>query len=79
MCQHGETVRLRLKTLAAVSHTGADYWRDWDVDRCIAPIVGALQHAGIDMLGSCCGHGRTDGVILLADGRELVIRKAAGQ
>lgn len=75
MCQHGDTVTLRLKTKALLSHTGQDYWRDWEIDRCIAPVVKALQDGGIDMLGSCCGHGRGDGEILLADGRELVVRK----
>ena len=75
MCRHGDTVTLRLRTMAQVSHHGEDYWRDWSIDRCIAPIVKALQDAGIDMLGSCCGHGKGDGSILLADGRELVIRQ----
>ena len=27
------------------------------VDKCIAPIVQALNSAGIQTLGSCCGHG----------------------
>lgn len=73
MCKWGTTTTLRLKTMASLSHTGEDYWRDWEIDSCIAPIVKALQDAGIDMLGSCCGHGNGNGSIVLADGRELRI------
>ena len=47
------------------------------VDACIAPIVQALNDAGIDTTSSCCGHGKGDGSILLADGRELVVKQCA--
>ena len=73
MCEWGNTVKLSLKTPADLSSTGEDKWRDWDIDACIAPIVKALQDAGIDMRASCCGHGKTLGSIVLADGRELLI------
>jgi hypothetical protein len=43
------------------------------IDSCIAPIVAAFQQAGINMRGSCCGHGKAPGHITLADGRELII------
>jgi hypothetical protein len=42
-------------------------------DPCIAPIVAALNDAGIKTVWSCCGHGRRPGVIGLIDGRELLI------
>ena len=42
-------------------------------DPCIAPLVAALNDAGIATIASCCGHGHRPGVIALADGRELVI------
>jgi len=45
------------------------------VDACIAPIVQALNDAGIETLGSCCGHGIMSGDIRLADGRILTIIK----
>lgn len=45
-----------------------------DIDRCVFPIVKALNDAGITTLASCCGHGKQNGSIVLADGRELVIR-----
>ena len=73
MCMHGNTIPLRLKTIAALSHTGEDYWREWGIDSCIADIVQALQAAGIDMRGSCCGHYKGDGEIVLADGRILKV------
>ena len=44
-----------------------------DIDLCIAPIVRALNEGGVATVASCCGHGRMDGTIVLADGRELVI------
>lgn len=46
-------------------------------DPCIAPIVEVLNSdkgGHLRTVASCCGHGEQDGSILLADGRELVIR-----
>ncbi|WP_028586674.1 hypothetical protein [Desulfocurvus vexinensis] len=48
--------------------------RRCDIDLCIADLVAALTAANIRTVMSCCGHGRMDGIIILADGRELVIR-----
>lgn len=45
-------------------------------DPCIAPLVAALNAWGIETIASCCGHGRNDGSILLADGRTLTIKEA---
>lgn len=47
--------------------------RTWGVDACIAPIIAALNAGGVPTIGSCCGHGKEPGSILLADGRELVV------
>lgn len=44
------------------------------IDSCIAAIVDALNKGGVRTTGSCCGHGKSHGDILLADGRALVIR-----
>lgn len=46
-----------------------------DIDLCIADIVAALNAANITTVASCCGHGKTDGDVLLKDGRKLVIKK----
>lgn len=43
------------------------------VDPCIAPLVQALNDAGIATRASCCGHGKQPGNIMLMDGRELFI------
>lgn len=45
------------------------------VDSCIAPLVQALNDANIETMGSCCGHNKIEGDILLADGRRIVIQK----
>lgn len=75
-CPHcGEKpVGVRVKIPADLSHTGKAYWKVVAIDHCIAPIVEALQQAGINMKGSCCGHGKREGSIVLQDGRELVIK-----
>ena len=73
MCKHGTCEIVNVKITADRSHTRKAYYRDMPIDKCIAPIVRALQEGGIDMNGSCCGHGRCAGNIFLADGRELVI------
>ena len=44
------------------------------IDSCIASIVEALNKSGIRTIASCCGHGKINGSIILADGRELLIR-----
>lgn len=76
MCKHGTYETVRVKITAERSHTDKAYYRDMPIDKCIAPIVRALQEGGIDMNGSCCGHGRCEGGIILADGRELIILEA---
>lgn len=64
-----------VKIPADLSCTGFAHFKHTDIDLCIAPIVTALQQAGIDMRGSCCGHGKTDGDIHLQDGRILIIKQ----
>ena len=47
------------------------------VDWCIHQIVAALNAGGVETRASCCGHGQQDGSILLADGRELIVKLAS--
>ena len=68
-----EPVLVRVKIPADLSSTGKIKWRECSIDACIAPIVKALQEGGIDMRGSCCGHGEHEGDIHLQDGRTLII------
>ena len=73
MCKHGDEVLLSVPIPAHLSHTGELRWDIKGVDACIAPIVKALNDAGIYTASCCCGHGKSDGIILLHDGRALVI------
>lgn len=72
MCN--ETKPVNVKIPADLSHTGKAYWKDAKIDACIADIVDALQASGIDMRGSCCGHGNWE-EIFLQDGRVLMIQQ----
>ena len=47
--------------------------RRQEVDLCIADIIAALNAANIITGASCCGHGTQPGMILLEDGRELIV------
>jgi hypothetical protein len=47
-----------------------------EVDYEIAPIVRALNYAGVATAASCSGHGNRPGVIALADGREIFIARS---
>ena len=47
--------------------------RAFGIDACIAPLVTALNLAGMTTTASCCGHGLIPGTIGLTDGRVLII------
>lgn len=67
MCKWGKHVVVKL--------TKSDY-NDRSVaniDSCIAPLVQALNDAGIKTVASCCGHGKGLSNIVLGDRRELFI------
>ena len=73
MCEPGNTKSIVVIVPADLSHTGKARFKLADIDECIAPIVRALNNAGILTRGCCCGHGRENGSILLQDGRMLEI------
>ena len=73
MCKPGETSYVLVKVPEDHSADGASKVKYVEIDRCIAPLVEALQHGGINMRASCCGHGKGAGTIYLQDGRILVI------
>lgn len=75
MCKWGSDVLVRVKIPADLACEGVGKWKEMGIDACIAPLVKALQAGGIDMRGSCCGHGRGDGNIHLQDGRILIIKQ----
>jgi hypothetical protein len=73
MCEWGNTARVRVKIPADLACEAIEKWKDAKIDSCIAPLVGLLQQGGIDMRGSCCGHGAAPGDIHLQDGRVLIV------
>jgi len=78
MCKYGTTVNLEVTIPEYRFSTGEikpAHKKICPIDSCIVSIVEALEKGGIMMGGSCCGHGKGDGSILLVDGRELIIRK----
>ena len=75
MCKWGTSVVMGLGIPAHLSHSGQAYVKPVAVDACIAPIVKALNDAGVVTIASCCGHGHRPGGIILGDGREVIIAR----
>ena len=74
-CDFGKPeIILNVPIPANLSHTGKFHWALKPVDRCIAPIVQALNDGKIYTAGCCCGHGETEESIVLHDGRMLIIK-----
>lgn len=73
MCKWGTYEEVECVIAAHLSYTGKERKKLVKIDKCIAPIVRALSEAGIKMVYSCCGHGKS-GRIDLADGRFLIVR-----
>jgi len=68
MCHWGDTVQVVLPE----GHP-TERERVRLIDRCLAPVVSALNAAGVWTTASCCGHGKRPGTIALVDGRECTI------
>lgn len=73
MCDWGNTVEVVVRVPSEQSSMGKDKSKLTKIDSCIADLVRALQEAGIDMKGSCCGHGEYLGYIWLRDGRFIFL------
>lgn len=73
MCKWGDTVDVKVTIPADLSSTGREIQKVCPIDKCIAPLVKALEDAKIHMRGSCCGHGKGIPEITLADGRLLKV------
>ena len=61
MCKWGDTVIVKVDGVPR------------NIDRCIAPIVRALNAAKLKTVASCCGHEKQPSNIALVDGREIMI------
>ena len=73
MCKLGNVRSVLVKIPIDLSCTGFAKMQYELIDECIASLVHALQQGCIDMRGSCCGHGNSEGDIHLQDGRVLII------
>lgn len=49
------------------------------IDKCLVPLVQALNAAGMPTAACCCGHGHIPGVVSLRDGREILITDEDGR
>ena len=63
---------------AHLHHTGEARFEGTQIDRCIAPIVEALNVGLVRTDASCCGHGKGPGEIVLHDGRVLTLARSNG-
>lgn len=73
MCEHGQEQLCRVPVHPADSHDGQLRWADKAVDACLADRVNGLNRAGRFTRSCCCGHGKTDGSILLHDGTVIPV------
>jgi len=76
MCSWGDDVRVRVCMPARLSHTGRARWTVKPVDRCLAPLIRALNRLGALTANACCGHGEATGWIELHDGTTITLPKA---
>ena len=78
MCTHGNTKEIQIP--AGWNGSGRPRRSTGSfmipIDSCIADLVHALNHFNIGTRYSCCGHGKSDGVIELVDGRVLTVHRA---
>ena len=79
ICPCQDTTEVDVHIDADLACEGKEKWKRVKIDTCIAPLVKALQKGGINMRGSCCGHGKTIGEINLSDGRKLLIYPTSNQ
>ena len=79
MCKWGTSELIEVTIPADLSHTRTARKKLIGIDKCISSIVRALEEGGVMMRASCCGHDKTDGKIILQDGRELIIVSPKGR
>lgn len=69
----GVAKHVTVKIPADLACKGVACWKQGYIDSCLAPLVKSLQEGGVDMRGSCCGHGKYFGEIVLQDGNLLLV------
>jgi len=73
MCKQGTEIVLNVPIPHDLAWNGTPHWSNKTIDNCIAPLVQALNNAGIYTASCCCGHSEELGHIWLQDGRVLII------
>ena len=70
MCEWGKSKPVRLAFMRDITGRCTV-----GVDECITSLVQALNNAGFETLGSCCGHGKIPAsIILRVDGNSIEIK-----
>lgn len=77
MCEWGDSEDVDVVVPTHLSSTGEDKPRVFPVDRCMAPLVRALNAAGFATAGCCCGHGLVPAQVVFADGTTITALAAA--
>lgn len=73
MCKWGTDILCLVPIDPRLSYDGQFRWDYKAVDACIAPLINALNAAGIYTSNCCCGHGKSPGWITLHDGRSILV------
>jgi len=73
MCKWGQSVKSEVTIPQHLSYTGKERLTVVDIDKCIYPIVKALNDGGVFTIASCCGHGQLPGSIILENNKELIL------
>lgn len=71
MCEHDPTYARQ--AAIRLHHATPSGRTEGFCDPCIAPLVQALNDAGLQTVASCCGHGHQPPSIALEDGRWVVV------
>ena len=79
MCKWGTYKKVLVTIPKELSYTRKERRAYVGIDSCIADLVKALNRNGIKTIASCCGHGKGQGRIDLADGRILFIQSREGE
>ena len=70
MCKWGDSIVMEVTIPSHLSHSGETYKKKVGIDRCIAPLVKAMNEAGMVTDASCCGHGKQPPSIIFNDGQK---------
>lgn len=75
MCQYGQTKLCRVFINPQDSYTGKGRWTEKLIDACLVNQINQLNASGQLTRSCCCGHGKTEGTIILQDGSRISIPK----